>query len=171
MWSRFRRTFARESGVSIAELTVTLSVFLIVATAMYTLFAVVQRTTIRQDARNQVTGEMRIAMERLTKEIRQASVVHADSTDAVLHIDTYENDVATTTTWTAAGTTLTRTEGTSSQLLVDGLLSTSIFAYSPTTTGATDITITLRARPKNYSTDPAVVELVSQVRLRNRGSS
>ena len=171
MFLRSRRTTA-ETGVTVIELTIALSVFLIVITAMYTLFAVVQRTTVRQDSRNQVVNEIGLALERLTKDARQATKIYGDSSASVLHIDTYDNGTAITVTFAASGTTLTRTVGAgSAQTLLDGLTSTSLFTYSPSVGTATDITITVNAKPTHYANDAAVVSLTSQVRLRNRGSS
>ncbi|MFN2613377.1 MAG: PilW family protein [Actinomycetota bacterium] len=157
--------------MSVIELTIALGVFLIVVTAMYTLFAVVQRTTVRQDKRNEVNNDIRLSMERMSKEIRQATNIYSDSGVSLLHMDTFDNGSAITVTWRASGTTLTRTMGTTTSTLLTGLTSTSIFAYSPSITGATDVTLTLKARPAHYSTDPAVIVLTSQVRLRNRSPS
>lgn len=148
------------------------SVLLVVLTSMATFFNVIQRTSMRQDKRNEVTDNMRLAMERITKEIRQATAIRDGSGGSLLDFDTYVDGTATHLTYTAAGTTLSRTVSGHAQTLLTGLTTvTGVFTYSPGITNATDVTIDLHARPTRFSTDPTAVELTSQVRLRNRRAS
>lgn len=150
------------------EMTVTMSIFLMLLTAMVTSFSTIQRTNIRQEKRNQVNGEMRLVMERLTKEARQATKIYSTSNATKLDMDTYLDGTLTRVVYTATGTTFTRgTPSGGTRTILEGLTSTTIFTYTPTVEGATDIAIDLRARPVRFSTDPAVVRLTSEVRLRN----
>ena len=119
MRSLSRRISAREGGFSTAELVVVSGILLVAVTAMLTSFTVAQRTTVRQEARDRVTGELRQVMQRITKEIRQSSVVNPGSGPSILVINTYVDGVATQVTYTASGTTLTRSAAGTTRLMLE----------------------------------------------------
>lgn len=158
--------------MTLVEVMISSIILLILVAAMLTFFNVIQRTNIRQEKRNEITGQMRLAIDNMTKEIRQASVIRITSSASVMDMDTYVNGTSKHVVWTATGTILTRSvDGGAARTFLEGLTSTNLFTYAPGITDATDITIDLRARPVRFTADPAVVRLTSQVRLRNRSAA
>ena len=109
MRSLFRRISAREEGFTLLELVVVTTLLMIVMTAILTSFEVVQKASVRESSRSEEMDTVRLAMEQMTKEIRQATDVRAGSSASFLDIDTYLNGVATHISFTATGTTLKRT--------------------------------------------------------------
>jgi hypothetical protein len=168
MWSRSRRISAAEDGFSLVELVTVTGLLLLVITTLMSMLTIIQRSEARQASRSYTNDITRIAMERITKEIRQASSVAAGATASSLTISTYVQGVAATVTYTASGTTLTRLSGGTTSLLIDRLTSTSVFSYDPSATDPSTIQISLRVQPESFVTDPnSVVELDSEVQLRN----
>jgi hypothetical protein len=81
------------------------------------------------------------------------------------------NGAETHVVYTASGTTLTRTSGGSTSIVLERLASTSVFAYDPDVTDPSVVTITLGAKPEFYKTDTTVITLTSEIKLRNGGSA
>jgi type II secretory pathway pseudopilin PulG len=170
MSSLFRRISAREEGFTLVELVIVTGLLLMVMVSILSVFSVIQRASVRESARSQESDQVRLAMERLSKEIRQADTVRAGSGASYLDIDSYVNGAATHIVYSASGSLLTRTANGSTTTVLERLSATSIFAYDPDVTNPSVITITLGAKPEFYNTDPTVVTLSSEVQLRNGGS-
>jgi type II secretory pathway pseudopilin PulG len=174
MSSLFRRISARsarEEGFTLLELVVVTTLLMIVMTAILTSFEVVQKASVRESSRSEETDQVRLAMEQITKEIRQATDVRAGSSSSFLDIDTYLNGTATHVSYTASGTTLKRTANGVTLTLVDRLSTTSLFTYDPSVTDTSVITITLQASPQYFKTDSTLITLTSEIKLRNGGSA
>lgn len=167
MSSLWRRTSAPEGGFTLMELVVTMALMALVVTSMVTLFSSIQRTTIRQEQRGATTEEIRLAMDRITKDARQAEGFRSGSSASVLDMDTYVNGIATRVIYTASGATLTRTVGSATRTLLARLSSTSLFTYAPSVASPTLVRVTIQAGTSAVA-GTATVSLTSDVRLRNR---
>ncbi len=171
MSSLFRRISAREEGFTLLELVVVTTLLMIVITAILTGFEVVQKASVRESSRSEETDTVRLAMEQMTKEVRQASDVRPGSSASFLDIDTYQNGVAMHVSYTASGTTLTRTANGVTLTLLQRLTTTSLFSFDPSVTDPSVVTITLQTNPQYFHTDSTVITLTSEIKLRNGGSS
>ena len=113
---------------------------------------------------------MRLTLNRMTRELRQASAINeTTSSPSVVEFDTYGGGGTRHVVYNAAGTVLTRRVNSGNAISVlTGLASTSLFTYvtAPPVPGAQWIRINLQVRPK-LSPDTVVV-LDSEVNLRNR---
>ena len=170
MRSLFRRISAREEGFTLLELVVVTTLLMVVMTAILTGFEVVQKASVRESSRSEETDQVRLTMEQLTKEIRQASDVRAGSSTSYLDIDTYINGSSIHVTYSASGTTLTRSANGVTLTLLDRLSTTSLFSYDPSVTDPSVITVTLQASPQYFKTDSTLITLTSEVKLRNGGT-
>jgi len=169
MRSLFRRISAREEGFTLVELVMAMMIFSIALAAMLTLFSGVERTAARQASRAEVNDQIRVAMDRLTKDLRQAETVRAGSSVSLLDMDTYINGVEHRVTYAISGTDLTRSvDGATAITMLERLQSTTLYAYSPDVSDPSVVTITLISRPERYSGDVVAVTLTSEVQLRNR---
>jgi type II secretory pathway component PulJ len=171
MSSLFRRISAREEGFTLLELVVVTTLLMIVMTAILTGFEVVQKASVRESSRSEETDTVRLAMEQMTKDIRQASDVRAGSSASFLDIDTYLNGIAMHVSYTASGTTLKRTANGVTLTLLSRLSTTSLFSYDPSVITPSVVTVTLEASPEYFKTDATLVTLTSEIKLRNGGSS
>jgi type II secretory pathway pseudopilin PulG len=153
----------------VIELTITLMLLLIVVGSLLTVFESVQRTQVFAQERSQTLDDMRIAIERVTKEARQATSVTSTSDADTLDMETYINGTSTHVVYATSGDDLTRTVGSSTVTILTNLDSTSIFAYTPSAESAQVITITLDVHPARRP--DTVLSLTSEVRLRNEGTS
>lgn len=171
MSSLFRRISAPEEGFTLLELVVVTTLLMIVITAILTSFEVVQKASVRESSRSEETDKVRLAMEQMTKEIRQAADVRAGSSASFLDVDTYLNGVATHVSYTATGTTLNRTANGVTLPLLDRLSTTSLFTYDPSVTAPSVITITIQDSPQYFKTDSTLITLTSEIQLRNGDSS
>jgi type II secretory pathway component PulJ len=171
MSSLFRRISAPEEGFTLLELVVVTTLLMIVMTAILTSFEVVQKASVRESSRSEETDKVRLAMEQMTKEIRQATDVRVGSSATFLDVDTYLNGVATHVSYSASGTTLNRTANGVTLPLLDRLSTTSLFTYDPSVTDPSVITITIQDSPQYFKTDSTLITLTSEIQLRNGGSS
>lgn len=171
MRSLFRRISAREEGFTLLELVVVTTLLMIVMTSILTAFEVIQKASVRESSRSEESDQVRLAMEQITKEVRQASDVRAGSSGSYLDVDTYINGVATHISYLASGSTLTRTVNGQTLTLLERLATSNIFAYDPSVTTPSVITVTLEASPQYFKTDPALVTLTSEIKLRNGGTA
>lgn len=142
----------------------------IVMVSLVTVFESVQRTQAFTQERSQSLDDMRIAMDRMTKEIRQASSISSGSTESTLSMSTFVNGVSTSVLYRpGGGGTLVRVVGSSQAPILTNLNSTSIFQYAPDVAGVQVVTITLSVHPARR---PAtVLQLTSEIRLRNEGTT
>lgn len=170
MSSRWRRTSAREEGFTLLEQVVVMALLMIVMTAFLTFFSTLQRTSVRQIARGQANDDVRVVMQRMTKEMRQLSTLRAGSGPSVLDMDTFVDGVAKRITYTASGEVLTRAvDGGAALVVLERLTTTNVFTYAPSLAAPTDITIFLQIRSEKFKADQALISLTSEVKLRNRG--
>ena len=150
------------------ELVVTTALLGIVMASLLSVFTTVQRASLRQSARSEATDLARVAMERMTKEIRQATQILPGSGASILDMQTYVGGVETQVTYDASqDQVLTRTAAGSTLTLLERLTSTAVFGYAPDSTDPSTITITLSVKPEHFASDPGIVELTSEVQLRN----
>ncbi len=165
------RETSAESGFTVIEITVTMLLLAVVVTSLLTIFESVQRTSAFTQDRTQSLDDMRIAMARISKELRQASTIREGSSTTRLDIDTFVNGAATRVVYEASGEELTRTVGVSSAPVLGELASTNVFAYSSETTitDSTLVTVLLTVHPERRPDTTLALE--SKIRLRNEVSA
>ena len=145
------------------------AIMLVAVAAMFALFAGMQRTAAREASRSNTTDLVRVAIDRMTKDIRQASSVDLASTASVLTMDGFVNGVPATITYDAtASNILTRTVDGNTVTLLERMTITTVFTYAPSVEDPSVITVQVTAKPETFSIDEAAISLASEVRLRNR---
>jgi prepilin-type N-terminal cleavage/methylation domain-containing protein len=117
---RPRRANRTQAGFTITELMVTSMILLVIVTVAMTLLVAGQRATSFSTRRGQTQDDVRLAMDRLTKDLRQATRFQTSfTTDPWSGRDltfwTYtaaSPDTPVQVRWWVSGTTLNRREGT-----------------------------------------------------------
>ena len=144
---------------------------MVVLVAIFNSLDTVSKSQAFQADRTQNIDDMRGVLNRMTKELRQATSVTqpASVPSSTLTYVTYVNGVSQTIVYTASGTTLTRKVGTATAFTVlTHLASTSIFTPSSATdiTGIQWVEIDLRVTPAR--SPDTTLALEAKVNLRNR---
>ena len=144
---------------------------MVVLVAIFNSLDTVSRSQAFQADRTQNIDDMRGVLNRMTKELRQATSVTQPSASPspTLTYVTYINDTPTTITYTASGTTLTRKVGAANPYpVLTHLASTEVFDPSSATdvTGIQWVEINLQVTPARAP--DTTLELQGKVNLRNR---
>jgi len=114
--------------------------------------------------------EMRVTMDRVTRDARQASAVLAGSGPDRLAVETYVLGAPTTVVFAVSGDTLTRQVGNESPSVMQRhLASSAVFSYAPSVDSAQVVTVTLAVRPPARPQN--VVTISSEVSFRNEGAA
>ena len=168
---RFRRISVRdEEGFTLLELVFSVSILLVVLGSILGVFQVVQRQSAYVKDRSETLDTMRIAVDRMTKEIRQARVVQPDGTAPASRFEmtTFLLGVEADIVYAVTGGSLTRSvNGGTADIVQKDLASTSLFTYTSDTSGVVQVvSFSLTVHPPR-SPDTILV-LNSEVRLRNK---
>lgn len=173
--SHFQRTSAADTdsgsaGFTIVELVITCSLLLIVLGVIFSALDAVTKSEAYSSDRTAALDEMRITLNRMTRELRQASWVdEGTSTASRIEFDTYGSGTPRHVVYNVAGPDLTRTvDGGTAVTILGDLASPSLFVYvtAPPIPGAQWVHINLQVRPKR--SPETVLVLDSEVNLRNR---
>lgn len=169
--SRFRRISAREEGgFTLLELVFSVSLLLVVMGSILGVFGVVQRQSAYVKDRSETLDTMRIAVDRMTKEIRQARVVEPDGTSPASRFEmtTFLLGVEADIVYAVTGGSLTRSvNGGTADVLQKNLASTDLFTYTSDTSGVVQVvSFSLSVHPPRRPDTTLVLN--SEVRLRNK---
>jgi type II secretory pathway pseudopilin PulG len=164
-----RRISAAESGFSLIELVLTVTLLMLVMGSLLTIFESVQRSAAFTENRSETLDSMRLTLDQMTKEIRQATAVSANSSSSRLEMDTYILGVTKNVVYEATGTELTRSvsDGTP-VVLQDHLTTTDVFTYTDSVFSVQVVGLSLSVQPR-LAPDTVLV-LTSEASLRNRSS-
>jgi Tfp pilus assembly protein PilW len=181
-----RRANRAEAGFTITELMVTSMILLVIVTVAMTLLVAGQRATSFSTRRGQTQDDVRLAMDRLTKDLRQATRFQTSfATDPWSGRDltfwTYtvaSPDTPVQVRWWVSGTTLNRREGTAGATIalleaitpaggtIPDLFRCDVDASDPTTGAPVPSRITV-ALTFDLTDPGATYSTETQVQLRN----
>ena len=168
--SRFPRTSAPDAGFTLIEVLITVTLLVVVVGSMMGVFESVQRSEAFVQNRSEALDEMRLAIDQMSKDIRQATSVSANSTPSYIDIQTYVLGVSKEVVYQATGSTLTRKVGTGTAVRIQTrLTSTNLFTYTDAVSDVSLVGLTLSVNPL-HRPDTTLV-LSSEVRLRNRSTA
>lgn len=167
-----RSNIARDQqrGTTLIELTVVMGILVLVVGVMLDALGGAQRSERFASDRTEALDNMRTAIARFTKDVRQSDGVDENATASSFEMDTYVEGVYSHVVYTASGDQLTRTvDGGPAEVLIKQLFTSSVFEFEPSADSAEVVTITLVVEPE--TSPDTTIELTSEVRMRNRGSS
>jgi hypothetical protein len=152
------------------EVVFSVSLLLVVLGSLLGLFQLVQRQTSFVKDRSEALDSMRNAVDRMTKEIRQARIVQTSSTTGRLEMTTFILGVEKDVVYEVDGENLTRSvAGSSPAVLQESLADGNVFVYTGDSGGVVQVvTVTLNVHPPRRP-DTTLV-LTSEVRIRNGGA-
>jgi prepilin-type N-terminal cleavage/methylation domain-containing protein len=158
-----------QSGFTLAELLVTMLVMGIVATAVMSVAMRTFTTTATITNRRDVFADGRIALDRLSKQLRQGeSIDEGSSSASSITFSGYINGAPATIVWQVTGTSAPYTleastlGGANSVPVVSFLADTNTFTYTTHGTVVDQVTIRLPLQ-----TNTTTVEFTTDVQLRN----
>lgn len=160
----------REEGFTLVELMVTMAIMGIVATAVTAVAMATFTGTGTVTSRRDVFGDGRIALDRLSKQLRQGVSVDSTSTASRLQFSGYNDGVPVTIVWQATGAAAPYTfeesinGGTSFYTLLQSLTSKSVFTYTPSPAGSATREVAVAL---SLGTTTASTVISTNVNLRN----
>jgi Tfp pilus assembly protein PilW len=161
-----RRAELDEHGTSLIELLFALALLTIVVVAFGSSFLSVQKSDAYVQGRSQSLDEMRVTINRMTRDLRQGASFVGQPTASDVTVRTYVNGVARDVRYQVSGSDLLRSVGGGTPVaLQHGVVTPDIFTFAPDTTNPQVVTITLQVEPSNAP--DTTVTLESEVRLRN----
>lgn len=169
-----------QRGITLPELLVALVISSIVGALAITVFVTANRADVYSQQDTAALDELRFATELITKEVRQARLVYADSTDTYLHvwidfnIDN-QQDLNERVIWevrTVGGDTdlirYSEDPNDPITLVAEGMQPVAAFGYDPALPGIPrTITIQLTVDMNTAANTPGERVIQSQIRLRN----
>lgn len=145
----------------------TMAILATVVPAVFQVAYGVERAGAFAKARSDALDEIGTAMDRMTKEIRQATTIRS-ATGTSLDVDTYVNGVATRVAYSLSGSEIVaRVDDDYDVVLLERVAAGDVFTYTPDSTAPSVIKVTLRVEPERLP--ETTVELASEVKLRNMG--
>lgn len=140
---------------------------MIVVVSLLGVFVSTQRSQAYVSDRSRTLDDLRVAMDRLTKELRQATTIQPGATATSITVRTFVGGNEELVTWAVSGGTLRRTDewGGNASLLTP-VTNTDVFTYTPD--AARPVVIAVRLQTKPRSSPHVRLELTSEIRLRNR---
>jgi hypothetical protein len=161
---------AQSAGFAIVELCITCTLLLIVLGVIYAALDGVMKSEAYSSDRTAALDDMRLTLNRMTRELRQASAVdEAASTSSRIEFDSYGGGSSRHVVYQVTGTNLTRSvNGGTAVSVLRRIVSPDIFVYvnAPPVPGAQWVRINLQVHPRR--TPDTVLVLDSEVNLRNR---
>jgi prepilin-type N-terminal cleavage/methylation domain-containing protein len=158
-----------EQGFTLAELLVTMLVMGVVATAVMSVALRTFTTTATVTNRRDVLADGRNALDRLSKQLRQAESIDQGGTSAsMITFSSYINGTPATIVWQVTGTSApytleeSTTGGANPVPVVTALSDNDVFTYTPSGSVLANVTIRL---PLQTST--TTIEMTTDVQLRN----
>jgi hypothetical protein len=137
---------------------------------IYASFDGVMKSEAYSSDRTSALDDMRLALNRMTRELRQASAVNEPvSTSSRIEFDSYGGGASRHVVYQVTGTDLTRSvNGGSATTVLRRVVSPDVFVYvdAPPVPGAQWVRINLQVHPRR--TPDTVLVLDSEVNLRNR---
>lgn len=164
---------SHENGQTVVELIVVSTLLMILTAATLMVLHSITSAEHTQQARSVALDEMRSALARMTRDIRQATSVDAASARGRLVMQTRVSGAAATVVYEVADGVLERTVGSAgTEPLVRRVSATDVFCYDPPTCSAvtpttepTVIEVLLSVTPADPRAEP--IALTTDVTLRN----
>jgi type II secretory pathway component PulJ len=140
----------------------------VVLGGLLTVFESVQRSATFVQERSETLDQMRISLDQMTKEIRQAQQVKTTSTASRLEMTTYILGVQKSIVYEVSGSTLTKAVDAASPVSIQTqVASTNLFSYTVDASGVIQlVTLDLQVHPKRRP--DTTILLQSEARLRNQ---
>ena len=161
-----RSRSANQDGFTVLELAIVAALMMLVIAGA----AVSLTTSVHEDAfetaRTETQTNMRAVLNKMTKEIRQASAVDSASTPTDLRITTPINGSAVLVRYWVDGNRLRRTVGTANPTVVTRVAPETTFAYTPDAPTAQRVAIHLAVHPPQAPDTTLVLD--ADIALRNR---
>jgi prepilin-type N-terminal cleavage/methylation domain-containing protein len=160
----------REGGFTLVELMVTMAIMGIVSAAVTAVAMATFTGTGTITSRRDVFGDGRIALDRLSKQLRQGVSIDPTSDASTLKFSGYNDGASATIVWRATGTAAPYTlqesinGGTSFYTVLQSLTSKSVFTYTPTPAGSATREVAVAL---SLGTTTASTVISTDVNLRN----
>jgi type II secretory pathway component PulJ len=156
-----------ESGFTILELVIATALLMLVFVVMFNTLWSVQRSEAFTRGRTAAMDNMRVSLNRITKDLRQANDINGTPTPSHLDVDTYINGAPAHVVYDVTGGTITRKVNSGAAVAMHKeLTSNAIFTYDPSPDSPDTVTIEVVVKRSNLP--DTTLTLSSEIELRNR---
>ena len=157
-----------EAGFTLLELVIVISLLSLVMVVMFNTLWSVQRSEAYTRGRVAAIDNMRISLNRITKDLRQATDFNTTPTVSHIDVDTYVNGTAVRVVYDVTDGVITRSVDEATPIVMhEELTRDSIFTYTPVDSEIPDtIKVELVVKPSNLP--DTTLTLNSEIELRNR---
>ena len=157
----------KETGFTLVELLVVMALLGVVMAVIANTLWTVQRSEAYTRGRTVALDDMRGALNRMTKDLRQSTDFNSTPTSSHLDIDTYVNGVSTHVVYDVTDGVLTRSVGGgTAQLVQDELTTDDVFTYTPDAAAPNVVSILFVVKPSNLPN--TTLTLTAEIEFRNR---
>jgi Tfp pilus assembly protein PilW len=162
------RNRADERGFTILEVVVTTLLLTLVTVVLFQNLWNVQRSEAYTRGRTAAMDNMRVSLNRMSKDLRQATSINVPPTASHLDVDTYIDGTRTRVAYDVTGGVITRKVGAGDPVVMHTeLTNDAIFTYTPAASASPDtVKIELVVKPSNLP--GTTLTLNSEVKFRNR---
>ena len=161
------RAEKEEAGFTLVELLIVMVLLGIVMGVVANTLWTVQRSEAYTRGRTTALDEMRLALNRMTKDLRQAYDINTTPTASHLDVDTYVNGVETRVVYDVTDGVITRSVGSgTAQLVQDELTTDNIFTYTPDALSPNMVAVVFVVKPSNLP--DTTLTLNAEIEFRNR---
>lgn len=156
-----------EQGITVLEMVVVTALLSLVIVVVLNALWHTQRSEAYSRGRTVALDEMRTAINRMSKDLRQTSRIVGTPTASRLEVETFVAETPATVVYEASGSGLTRTVSAGTvEIVQNELVSTNVFTYEPDADTATIVKIDLQVKPSNLP--DTVLTLSTELDLRNK---
>jgi prepilin-type N-terminal cleavage/methylation domain-containing protein len=157
-----------ERGFSLIELVIVMGLLSLVLVATLGTLTSIQRSETYTRGRTAAMDNMRTSLNRISRDLRQATAVNGTPTASRIDVDTYVNGTPRQVVYDVTGGTITReVDGGGPVVMHQELTEDTIFSYTPPDAEQPDtVKIELKVKPSNLP--DTTLTLNSEVELRNR---
>jgi type II secretory pathway pseudopilin PulG len=156
-----------QRGITIVEVVITTALLSLVMAVLWSTLWQAQRTESYTRGRTEALDDMRLALNRMSKDLRQATDIVGTPTPSRIEVTTYVDETLEDVVYEVTGSRLTRTvAGGAKEIVRSDLVSSAVFEYEPDADTATIVKIELVVKPNNLP--DTTLTLDSEVDLRNR---
>lgn len=155
-----------EQGFTIVEVVIATALLSIIMAVVASSLWQIQRSETYSRGRTAALDDMRVSINRMTKDLRQTYSINGSPSATNLDVNTYVDGSPARVAYDMGGGALTRTrDGGTPVVLLTGLTDESIFTYTPDATTPNLVSIALAVKPSNLP--ETTLELTSEITFRN----
>jgi Tfp pilus assembly protein PilV len=156
----------KDAGFTLIEILIVMTLLMVVMGILFSMLWQAQKSEMYSRGRTEALDSMRTALDRMTKDLRQAYNINGAPGPKSLDVDTYVNGAKVRVVYDMSGGNLTRSVNAGPPVIIQAdLRNASIFTYTPDANVPTLVSVVFAVKPPNLPDTTLTLE--AEVRFRN----